>query len=463
MGVIKILNTGINMLPPFSDAYYNKGIGNYTELNTWKGKYLIIKNGSYNVFGRGCKINIKPNTNYTFAVKYKKIKQADLRVKISEDSKNLNYIVKNFEYNSENAWHVWNFTYNHNDLKLPYKYLIFLGYDSSINTEIWISHIILLEGTYTANEIDAIYQPPRNDYIEFDGEMFGMNGIYDELHDDGTLIKRWQRESITITSGSGTVSKNGAGTCILVADSDGLPYEGTVSGTNVITSAPDGTYTIIYQLATPTISKIALQSNMKALGSGHNQFLATKYVKDTFTGDGSTTTFNLSKTADSTSYIVKVNGVEVTSGVTKNTTSVVFDTAPRNGAIIEVYYNAEAETLWCAAIEIYEPSGTQETLSQFTELSITENDDVVVAKFDDGTFKRVVKSRDFTVTLNKSLIENATNFIQKYRDKKFRLIITNSRDSSVEYVAMCEFDTSRSKNYMDGSENITIRCTDLYD
>ena len=123
-----------------------------------------------------------------------------------------------------------------------------------------------LEEGDTATE----YEPPRSDYIEFDTELFGYNGVYDELRLDGVLVKRWQRESITITSGAGTVSKNGTGTCILVADSDGVPYEGTVSDTDVNTSAPEGTYTIIYQLATPEISTLYLPEKLKLYSSDNN-------------------------------------------------------------------------------------------------------------------------------------------------------------------------------------------------
>jgi len=447
MGVIRIENRGKNLIKGVPNVYRNAGFG----VQPYGYGVLITEDANGML---GWSLKLKPNQTYavTFTV------SGTLQLKVYEQDfpfTNLNTDIASSITQVDATDETKSFTFTPTK---PYVWIgVYAGGSVAIPGSI-LSNIQLEEGSSATD-----YEPPRNDYIEFDGEMFGMNGIYDELHDDGTLIKRWQRESITITAGSGTVSKTGTGTCILVADSDGVPYDGTVSGTSVTTGAPDGTYTIIYQLATPEISKIPIHSTMKALGSGHNQFLATKYDKDTFTGDGVTTTFNLSKTANSTNYSVKVNGVEITEGITKNTTSVVFDTAPRNGAIIEVYYNATPETLWCAAIKVYEPSGTQETLSQFTELSITENDDVVTAKFDDGTFKKVVKSRDFTVTLNKALIENAENFIQKYRDKKFRMIITNSRDSSVEYVAMCEFDTSRSKNYMDGSENITIRCTDLYD
>lgn len=61
---------------------------------------------------------------------------------------------------------------------------------------------------------------------------------------------------------------------------------------------------------------------------------------DVFTGDGTTTAFSLSGTAAGTDTMsVTVNGTEVTTGITKTTGSVTFDTAPADGAIIRVTYD----------------------------------------------------------------------------------------------------------------------------
>lgn len=444
VGVVKIENRGKNLWKYTPQQY----IDNFTSPHSYyydAGDVLYV---GMSAAGYGFPfLVVKPNTVYTFQCE--KLDNKQFRVELSTFSGK--FLDKTFTNSG-----IVKFTFT-----APNDIIFVKLHNSGDTPSTPVTNFMLIEGDYTNQELD--YEPPRSDYIEFNQELFGYAGIYDELQDDGTLIKRWKRETgRTITSGAGQVSSSGTGTCILINETTGLPYEGTVSSTSISTSAPDGTYTVIYQLATPEVSKIAIKSTMQALRKGHNQFIATEYELDTFTGDGTTTTFNLTKTANSTSYIVKVSGKEVTDGITKTTASITFDTPPRNGAIIEVYYNPNYFVPAVLSYEIEEPSGTQETLSQFTALSITENDDVVTARLEDGTYQRVVKARDYTVTLNKALIENYENFIQKYRDKKFRLIITNLRDSSQEILAICEFET-KSKDYFGGSESVTLRCSNLYD
>jgi len=52
-----------------------------------------------------------------------------------------------------------------------------------------------------------------------------------------------------------------------------LPYTGTVSDTTISTSAPDGTYTAIYQLASPAIEAVTTTGNL-VLYNGTNYILA---------------------------------------------------------------------------------------------------------------------------------------------------------------------------------------------
>jgi len=101
------------------------------------------------------------------------------------------------------------------------------------------------------------YEPARNSKLDFTTELFGFDGAYDRLFDNGSLLKQWQRETeISISGGSGTISEPGRGTCILIDETTGLPYTGTVSSTSISTSAPDGTYTVIYQLKTSTVKSL---------------------------------------------------------------------------------------------------------------------------------------------------------------------------------------------------------------
>jgi len=100
------------------------------------------------------------------------------------------------------------------------------------------------------------YMSSLQQSLESSLELFGYNGVYDEITSDGLVVKRWNRETVTVSSGSATLSKSGRGNAIVVAVSDGVPYDGTVSGTTLTTSAPDGEYVVIYQLATPEIQKL---------------------------------------------------------------------------------------------------------------------------------------------------------------------------------------------------------------
>ena len=66
-------------------------------------------------------------------------------------------------------------------------------------------------------------------------------------------------------------------------------------------------------------------------------------ITDSFTGDGTTEMFLLSFEAASSSYVVEVNGVEVTSGIDKDVDAFFFDTAPNNGASINATYDTASQ------------------------------------------------------------------------------------------------------------------------
>lgn len=128
------------------------------------------------------------------------------------------------------------------------------------------------------------YEPPLENYIEANIELFGYNGVFDELYGDGTLVKRWQKETgITVTSGAGTLTQSGTGTAILIDESTGEVYEGTVSGTNISTSAPDGTYTVIYQLATPEIIDLNYDGEL-ILYPGENNLILPDFAVASISG-----------------------------------------------------------------------------------------------------------------------------------------------------------------------------------
>jgi hypothetical protein len=192
-----------------------------------------------------------------------------------------------------------------------------------------------------------------------------------------------------------------------------------------------------------------------------NVFENWQWIKNEFIADGIVKTFNLSQTA-SLPYSVYVNGEEVADReVTKFSTSFTFTTAPRNGAIIQVYYNKSWVPV-SISMELYEPTKFQETLSHFTELEVSERMDVEMNDLEYGLQEKIILSRRYEVSLNKDLIENYENFLKKYKDKKFRLIITNLRDGKVEIASVCEIEEGSSKNYFRGNERVNILATNYY-
>jgi len=155
----------------------------------------------------------------------------------------------------------------------------FVGFIPSETGTFYVKDIQLEESS-TASE----YEPTRKDKMELSGvELYSYDGVYDELKGD-TLIKRWTRETgISIVTEAGTVSQSGTGTCILVDESNGEVYTGTVSDTSISTSAPDGTYTVIYQLASPEYETLEAPLELPIV-PGKNHIILPELAAVTLTG-----------------------------------------------------------------------------------------------------------------------------------------------------------------------------------
>jgi hypothetical protein len=202
----------------------------------------------------------------------------------------------------------------------------------------------------------------------------------------------------------------------------------------------------------------------KYLEPGHNNFIGTGYKLDEFDGDGSTTAFTLTTTADSSTYDVYVAGIKQDSGVTKTTSGFTFDSAPKRGAIIEAKYNTTTNNCWVATLNTYEPSGTEVTITAPTEISLQENAEYHESVDRFGNKTRKLKSKDYSVSLDISLLEDTQAFYDAWKDKKFRIIIENTNGSSYEkdILALCSIE-GYSKNYLGQIQSLNIRATDLYE
>ncbi len=122
------------------------------------------------------------------------------------------------------------------------------GENNELNLEIYqksqmgkfrIKNLQLEEGSSQTD-----YEKAKQSKVQLP-EMNGINGVYDSLSD-----KRTNRETVSMTSGSGTVSDSGTGNCVLIDSSGGVTW-GTISGTTVTASGAEGAYTAIYKLSTP--------------------------------------------------------------------------------------------------------------------------------------------------------------------------------------------------------------------
>lgn len=309
------------------------------------------------------------------------------------------------------------------------------------------------------NISNSDFEKPCKSIIRFP-KLNGINGIYDDLD-----YKRVEHEQITITSNAGTTTSSGTGDCVLINDSTGEIYRGTISGTSVTVTAPDGTYQIFYVLTTPVEQDPNINLLAKYLNGGHNNFIGESYNSDEFSGDGTTTAFTLSTTADDTNYDVLIAGIKQESGVTKTTTNFTFDSAPKNGAIVEVEYNRTTNSSWFATLNVYEPSGTLNTRAYETTISAQSNDRYYEPSDDLGNTEQIEQSSDYTVTLTFDLFENVQSFADEWKGKKFRIIIENISDTATTYTkdifAVCEI-LSSSKDYIEGTETVTIKATDYY-
>jgi hypothetical protein len=258
MGVVKIENRGknlaiLNSFTPQSNTTFIINNSDIIVTNT-SGSYKYVSTNT---------IPLKPNTTYTLSATMETIFGADSgRICITApDGSALAQLTSSGSVSFNSHSHTYCTLY------------LYASTDTDAPQSKRYSYIQLEEGS-TATD----YEPPRNDYIELNQELFGYNGVYDEVLDDGTLIKKWNRETgRTVTSGSASVTKSGTGTCILVNETNGEVYEGTVSGTSVSSSAPDGTYTVIYQLATPEISTVSFSGSGLILDKGDNNIILPDY------------------------------------------------------------------------------------------------------------------------------------------------------------------------------------------
>lgn len=94
---------------------------------------------------------------------------------------------------------------------------------------------------------------------------------------------------------------------------------------------------------------------------------------DNFVGDGNTVSFHLTYQAINTSYTVLLNGIEVTSGVSKHDTYFYFDVSPAIGDIISVNYTTYS------VLAKYYTLGVRNANGSFGAMSLAEGYDTIAS------------------------------------------------------------------------------------
>ncbi len=159
-------------------------------------------------------------------------------------------------------------------------------------------------------------------------------------------------------------------------DKNNNPYETLTFVNGVATpSAIAGNMVIVQDVNTGEIKNALV--NGSQVNVYENQY-------DSFSGDDTTTTFNLSKTSLTTNYPVAVNETVITSGFTQSATQIVFNTAPASGSTVSCVY-PYLDTSYNSQAMVFYQSAPQ---------------DKVIYPIESGSFKTVATTNDLPLTPN---------------------------------------------------------------
>jgi hypothetical protein len=115
--------------------------------------------------------------------------------------------------------------------------------------------------------------------LNFNTTLFSHLGNEDMLYYDNGLkkLKRWHYETIVKSTTFADTTYNGTGPCVLVK-STGEVYYSTITNKDIAEgSIPDGTYTVWYCLASPTVESIYYTGNLNLI-TGNNQMILSSLL-----------------------------------------------------------------------------------------------------------------------------------------------------------------------------------------
>lgn len=340
-------------------------------------------------------------------------------------------------------------------LDIPYSDIYFVSFEfyREGNGEIKI-YDMQIERNDAATE----YEKPSIKKVTFDIELFSIQGFSDYI-ENNYLVRQIKRETKT-TDGSGnfTLSDYLSGTKAIVINNTNGEVKILDAAATISTGWNNTEVTIIYVSKTPEVIELPEETKLD-LNNNINHFIANNLEKDTYQGDGTTTTFNLSKTAIDTNYQVFLNG-EITDGISKTTTSFSFDEAPKNGALIEAEYNVSLIPA-VVGVEVLEGEGTETLLDFITSLNIRVENDNMQARNILGEVKTIKMPETYRITLTRNMLENIEKFYNEYKDKTFRLKLLDTSTNEIEYLTPCKI-VSANRDYFGRIENIDIIALDYY-
>jgi len=119
-------------------------------------------------------------------------------------------------------------------------------------------------GSYTISNLQlesgsaaTAYELPTNGAIAYDDELYGFDGVYDMLDENGMLTKYWQRTVLTSnSSGQITLSGYKAGTNIICVNNVNGETKILAAADTVATGWNSVSVTVIYQLPSPITTPI---------------------------------------------------------------------------------------------------------------------------------------------------------------------------------------------------------------
>jgi len=160
---------------------------------------------------------------------------------------------------------------SHANKSIDYMYI---SYGASGRSRISLSDCMIYEGTTT-----KAYTPALNDVLNFNTTLFSHLGNEDMLYYDNGLkkLKRWHYETVVKSTTFANTTYNGTGSCVLVK-STGEIYYSTITNKDIAEgSIPDGTYTVWYCLASPTVESIYYTGNLNLI-TGNNQMILSSLL-----------------------------------------------------------------------------------------------------------------------------------------------------------------------------------------